>query len=330
MVRMTYMRSAILMTMLCLSIWGIMPSSVEASAKKSSGRTMAIAAIVNEDAITQSDIQDRLFLMIASSGLPDSPDLRHRVMPQVMEGLIEERIKIQEAQRLKIEVSDDEIGKAFKTIAEQNKFTPEQFADILKRQGINKSTLDHQIRAQIGWTKIVQQQIRPQITVSPNDVTARKSRIQEALGRTEYLVSEIFLPVDSPAQEASVRQLADKLMSELQNPKKPVPFSAVAAQFSKSPGAEEKGGSIGWIQQGQLPSEIDQVLPTLQEGQISSVIKGANSYHILQLNKKREISGESIPSDDDLLNQIGLERLTRAQARYLQDLKAAAFIDRRI
>jgi peptidyl-prolyl cis-trans isomerase SurA len=294
-----------------------------------SGRSMSIVAVVNQDALSESDVQDRLHLVIASSGLPDSPDLRKRVLPQVLDGLIEEQLKLQEGQRLNIEVKSEDITQGLKAIADQNKFSLEQFEAIMKSQGISRSTMERQISAQSVWSKVVQGKIRPQITVSPNDVDARKARIQGAVGKTEYLVSEIFLPVETPAADTSVRQLAEKISSELTMSKNSAPFAAVAAQFSKSPGAAEKGGSMGWVQDGQLPKELNDVLPSLSEGQISPVIRGANGYHILQMSKKRIISPELVPSDDDILNQIGLERLTRAQARYLADLKAAAFIDRK-
>lgn len=321
---------------LTLSILAVafLPSAVFAAEKSKkpagkSGRSMSIVAVVNQDAISESDVQDRLHLIISSSGLPDSPDLRKRVLPQVLDGLIEEQLKLQEAGRLNIEVKPEDITQGLKAIAEQNKFSLEQFESIMKSQGISRTTMERQISAQGAWSKVVQGKIRPQITVSPNDVDARKARIQGAIGKTEYLVSEIFLPVETPSSDTTVRQLAEKIYSELTASKNAAPFAAVAAQFSKSPGAAEKGGSMGWIQDGQLPKELNDVLPSLSEGQVSSVIRGASGYHILQMSKKRTISSELVPSDDDILNQIGLERLTRAQARYLADLKAAAFIDRK-
>lgn len=302
----------------------------EKKTKSPPGRTTSIAVVVNQDAISGADVQDRLHLILVSSGMPDTPDMRQRVLPQVLDALIEEQLKLQEGKRLGVVAEPEEIKQGFSTIAEQNKFTIEQFENLLKHQGVSKATMTRQIETQIIWGKVVQNQIRPRITVSPNDVDARKKRLQDAMGKTEYLVSEIYLPVSHPSSESDVRQLAEKIYAELTSPKNPAPFAAVAAQFSKGAGAADKGGSIGWVQGGQLAKELDDVLETLGEGQISRVIRSASGYHLLQMNKKRTLVPESIPTDDDILNQIGMERLVRAQARYLDDLKAAAFIERKI
>lgn len=289
--------------------------------------SLSIAAVVNQDAISEADVRDRLRLILASSGLPDTPDMRQRALGQVLDSLVDEQIKMQEAARNELTVSDEEIDKAFGTIARNNKLTVEQFASAIQQQGINRKTLDRQIKAQIAWTKVVQKIVRPQVTVSASDVAALKDRMRQNIGKTEYLVSEIFLPVDERTEEGDVRQLAGKLVSEIGEGK--APFAAVARQVSRAAGSE-KGGDMGWVQEGRLPEELDSALKTLQEGQVSQPVRGANGYHILQLRGKRSFTEANIPSDDDLTDQIGFERLDRAQQRYLLDLKSAAFIERRV
>lgn len=289
--------------------------------------SLSIAAVVNQDAISEADVRDRLRLILASSGLPDTPDMRARALKQVLDSLVDEQIKLQEAARNQLTVSQEEIDKAFGQIAANNKMSAEQFMGAMKQGGINRMTLDRQIKAQLAWTKVVQKMVRPQVTVSASDVAALKERMRKNIGKTEYLVSEIFLPVDDKAEESDVRGLATKLVSEIGEGK--APFAAVARQVSRAAGSE-KGGDMGWVQEGRLPDDLDAALKTLQEGQLSQPIRGANGYHILQLRQKRSFAEANIPSDDDLTDQIGFERLDRAQQRYLLDLKSAAFIERRV
>ncbi len=288
---------------------------------------MSIAAVVNQDAISEIDVRDRLRLILASSGLPDTPEMRQKALGQVLDSLVDEQIKMQEAARNSLTVTQEEIDKAFTTIAGNNKLTPEQFAGALQQQGIARNTLDRQIKAQLAWTKVVQKVVRPQVTVSANDVAAMKDRMRKNIGKTEFLVSEIYLPVDDKAEESDVRQLASKLVTEISAGK--APFAAVARQVSRAAGSE-KGGDLGWIQEGRLPDELDSALKAMPETGISEPVRGANGYHILQLRKKRSFSEENIPTDEELTDQIGFERLDRAQQRYLLDLKSAAFIERRV
>lgn len=290
-------------------------------------RTVGIAAVVNQSAISQTDVQDRMRLILASSGLPDTPDMRKRLLPQVLDGLVEEQIKLQEAARLNIQVEDKEIDAGFKGIADQNNFTVEQFESIMNHQGIPKRTLLNQIKSQIAWSKVVQSAVRPRITVSPTDVAARIERMKSSVGKNEYLAAEIFLPVVESAREAEVKQLANKLAGEIGAQK--ASFSSVAAQFSKAPGAQN-GGIIGWVQEGQLSPEVEKTIVELPEGAVSQPVRDLQGYHILMLQRKRTITAENIPDEETVLNQIGLERLDRAQQRYFSDLKSSAFIDRRV
>lgn len=288
---------------------------------------MSIAAVVNDDAISMTDVADRMKLVMVSSGLPNTPEIRAKIMPQIIENLIEEQLKMQAAKRAKLEVTEEEVEEGMGIIAAQNKFTPEQFKDIMGKQGVPANTLTRQIRAQLAWNKVVKETLRNQVNVSETDVNMRLERLKDKIGQTEYLVSEIFLPLDNPKRNAETEGLAQRMTKELQAGK--APFGPVAAQFSKAPGAD-KGGSIGWVQPGQLEAALDKVLLTLAEGQVSNPIKTQTGIHILLLQKKRTLNEESIPPREELTNQIGFERLERVAQRTLLDLKSAAFIDRRV
>ena len=79
-----------------------------------------------------------------------------------------------------------------------------------------------------------------------------------------------------------------------------------------------------------MAPDLDKVLTSLEEGAVSNPIVSNDGIHILNLQKKRTITEESIPPADELRNMIGFERLDRVQQRTLLNLKSAAFIDRRV
>lgn len=290
-------------------------------------QSLGIAAVVNDDAISMRDVEERMKLVMVSSGLPNTKEIQQKILPQIMESLIEEQLKMQEAARNNKKVSDEEIAEGLATIAQQNNFTPEQFQEIMKRQGVPVKTLLRQIRAQLAWNKVVRDVYRRQVDVSTKDVDSRIARMKALIGKTEYLVSEIYLPIDDPKRAGEVQQFATRMAQELQAGK--APFGPVAAQFSKAAGAE-KGGSLGWIQEGHLVPDLEKVLLSLEEGKISNPIRSGNGVYLLHLQKKRVLTEESIPARDELTNQIGFERLDRVQQKALVDLKASAFIDRRV
>ncbi len=316
-VRMKNLIAAFLTVFLSLSV--VVPAAQAA-------RTETIAAVVNNDAITTSDVEERMRLLMTSSGIPDSQDMRARLTPQVVNMLVEEHLMLQEAARLKIEVTPADIDKGFATIAQQNGIDVEKFRAIMKQQKVPQRAMEYQIRAQMAWGQVVQQKIRPDVIVNDVEVDNMLERLRSSIGKGEYLVAEIFLPIDNPAQEADVSQLAQKLTSEMLQGK--VPFPRVATQFSQSASAK-RGGDIGWIQEGQLAPELEDVLTRMNEGDLSEPIRTLSGYYIITLRKKRLIAEENIPSRDELFHRMGTERLERAQRRHLLDLKAAAFVERR-
>jgi len=290
-------------------------------------RESGIAIVVNDDVISVSDLTDRYRLILASSRIPDGPEARARITPQIISSLVEEQLKFQEGERNEIEVSQSEINNGLATIAQQNGLKPEEFRQALQQSGINIETMYRQIRSQITWSKVVAKRLRPKVNVSESDIDTVQNRLKDNIGEVEYLVSEIYLPIENPKEEAQVRDLARNLSLDLQAQK--VPFFRVAQQFSKAPGAPQ-GGDLGWVQAGQLSRELDSVLLTLSPKQVSSPIRSLGGYHILLLREQRIISEGTMPEREAIGSSLGMERLDRLQQRLLLDLKSTAFIENRI
>lgn len=302
---------------------GLMGAAVPFALANSEG----IVAVVNEDPITRSDVEDRITLIIRSSGMPDNAEMRGRLRPQIMDDLIEEQLKLQEAKRLNIEVTQEMIDQGLGQLAQQNNATPEQFREMIGRSGININTMYRQIGAQMAWGQVIQKAIRPRITVTEADVEDGMARLRANLGKTEYRIAEVFLPVDDPADAGNIQMLATKLVQDMKAGK--VPFFRVAQQFSKAAGAAE-GGDLGWMQEDQLETAIRPVIAALEEKQISEPVKDAAGYHIYQLLAKRAITEDTMPSNEGMTSTIGTQRMERMQRRHFQDLKAQAFIENRV
>ena len=83
------------------------------------------------------------------------------------------------------------------------------------------------------------------------------------------------------------------------------------------------------MQAGELPKELDVVVKSLSKEQVSPPIRGLSGFHILTLTDQRQVSTETLPKPDDVLNAIGLQRLERLQKRHLADLRSGSFIDKR-
>lgn len=242
------------------------------------------AVVVNDEIISALDLDMRLKLAIFATGQPDSAQLRNRLTPQVIRALIDERLQAQEAERLGITVSDAEVEKAAREIAQRNNVTYEQFAKVLEDRGIIPSAFLDQVRGQLTWNALITRRLRPSVEVSEEEVDDIVRRITASRGLKQRRVSEIFLAVDTALQEDEVRANAERLIEQL---RAGADFPALARQFSESASAA-RGGDLGWVQEGQLPEELDAMLARMRPGTMSRPVRTLSGYHILLLRQERE------------------------------------------
>ena len=264
--------------------------------------SVAIAAVVNEDVITMFDVQSRTALFIATSGLEDSAEMRQRLVPQVVDVLIEDRLKLQEAAKQKIMTNDQEVRESLVTIEQRNGMQPGALRQLLASSNIDVGTMNTQMEAEISWGKVVRQSLQQEVNVSPDEVNAVLARARANQGKAEYLVAEIALPVLSPAQDSVMRDMASRLVTQARGG---APFPNLAQQFSQAPTAG-LGGDLGWMVKGEMEPELDAAIERMQPNQVSDPLRTANGYHILLLRDKRT-AGTPDPSRAVVsLNQIYL------------------------
>ncbi len=266
-------------------------AAAEARPETRSGARAGIAAVVNDDAITFSDIRNRMRLYMVSMPPNPPPEALKKIEQQTLGKLIDETLQMQEAKRLGIVVEEAQVNSGMAQLAVNNKMTGEQFQEKLASSGIKPSTLLAKIRAEIAWGMVVRRKLRPQVNVSETEIDNEMSRLARSKGKPEYQVAEIFLPVTSPETESLTRQDAGKILTQLGSG---ASFPLLAKQFSKAPGASQ-GGDLGWVQQGQLDPALDQALSGMEPGQLTQPIKTERGYHILFLRDKRD--GGSVASE---------------------------------
>ncbi|MGE3367086.1 MAG: peptidylprolyl isomerase, partial [Rhizobiaceae bacterium] len=257
-----------------------------------------IAAVVNDEVISVYDLNARTRVIMSSTRLPDNAETRRRLVPQILRSLIDEKLQLQEAKRLNIGVTNEELAEAFRTIEKQNSMPSGKLKDIVESAGIPFSTIESQTRAALAWGKVVRRQVRNLVQVGPEEVQDEIARLEAARNRPQSLASEIFLSVDSINQEDEVRNAAIRLAEQVRGG---AAFEAMARQFSQSASAAS-GGDLGWVVPGTLPEELDSALARLQPGQITDPVRSVAGYHILLL-RDRQVRGG--PGTED--TTVGLQ-----------------------
>lgn len=265
-----------------------MASAAAAPPPPSPGVGASIVAIVNGDVISSEDVNNRRRLFALSTGLPMSQDVLDRLTPQITRQLIDERLRLQEIQRRRILVSDDDIAKAISEIEGRNNMAPGTLRKRLAADGVAYRTLVDQIRVQIGWTRVLRQRLGPLVQVTPADIAEQERVLKQEMGQPEFRVGEIFIPVEDPAQVDEAQRFADTVIQQL---RAGAPFQVVAAEFSQSQTALS-GGDLGWVQSSQLDPEVEHVLTEMPAGAISNPIRVPGGIDIVTLYAKREVGND--------------------------------------
>ncbi len=307
----------------------LLPLIVLPAGRASGQESVGIAAVVNNEAISIPDLVARIDVAIVASRLRTSEDLRRQLAPQVLRSLVDERLKVQEAERLGVTVSDAEMANARRSVEQRNGIAAGGLDDFLQRQGLNVATVTDQLRAEILWSKLVRGRLGAAVSVGEGEIDEALAQLEANRGRPEFRVAEIFLAVESSEQENEVRAAAESLFEQLKAGAK---FDQIASQFSQSATAAV-GGDIGWVLEGELPSEIEAVLARMEPGRIAPPVRTFDGYSIVLLIDRRTVLSDAPaagPDREAIRQEIGQRRLEMLARRYLRDLHRSAFINVRI
>ena len=246
-----------------------------------------IAAIVNDDIISFFDLNARVTFMIATTNAPNTPETHKRFQQQVLKNLIDERLQKQEANKNNVKITEQEIKRSLDDLEKQNNMPKGGLDEYLKKINVPRSTLATQIESGLAWQKLIQRKLRPRLDIGDDEVEETLNRIQANRGLPEQHVAEIFLTVDAPDQEEEVLRNMERLIGEMG---KGARFPALARQFSQSATAAA-GGDLGWVQQGQLDEQIEEVLKQMPIGAISKPIRTVGGWHLVALIDRRRPGG---------------------------------------
>ncbi|MEO5773159.1 MAG: peptidylprolyl isomerase [Sphingomicrobium sp.] len=258
-------------------------------------------AIVNGDVITQTDVDQRLALLVMSNNEKIPADELQRVREQVLRNLIDETLQIQAAKTEEITIKKSDIDNALQRVAANLKQNPDQLAALLERNGSSIRSMRRQIEGEIAWQRLQRAKIEDDVSVGDDEVKAVLARLTAAKGQEEYHVSEIFLAATA-ANQAETLANANKILEQIRNG---ASFAAYARQYSEASTAPV-GGDLGWVRAEQLPEPLATNVRQLGPGQISAPIPVAGGVSILAVQDTRKI-GTADPRDAVLsLKQVSI------------------------
>ena len=281
------MSASVLRTIVAIAFL-LLPAAASAQRQPAAGATaptqgLRVVARVNDDAITDFDLQQRVLFAIRTSGLADSPDLRQRMAGQILRQMIDEKLQVQDSKRLGVKPTEGEIQNRLAEIERSAGMGRGQFRQYLQSVGVAPDIAVQQIEAQIAWGKIIRRRVRAQVDVSEAEIDDALSRMRGNVGKTETRVAEIFIPVDRADGADEGKRSADRVVEQL---RRGAPFAAVAQQFSQGATAQS-GGDLGWVYPGDTVPEFERAMNALAPGQVSEPVRTPFGIHLIQVLERR-------------------------------------------
>ncbi|NDY42853.1 peptidylprolyl isomerase [Dissulfurirhabdus thermomarina] len=255
-----------------------------ASAARAGHTVDRIVAVVNDQAITLSELEEKARPALAAAGRTD----RRRVLAEVLDRMVDDILVTEEAKRLHIEVSDAEVRDTMARIAKSNGTTVEAMLQELARQGIDRERYESELKNQILRARVVNFRVRSQVVVTPADVEAAirelpPEKTPKAPKGPQYVLRHIlFMPRgQGPEAEAEARRRAEAALKALDAGED---FAALAARYSDAPTGQD-GGYLGAFSPEDLSPEIRRVVEHLPAGGHSPVVLTPSGFQIFQLQE---------------------------------------------
>jgi peptidyl-prolyl cis-trans isomerase SurA len=247
-----------------------------------------------------------------------------KLKKEALEELIEERLKLQEAKRGGIEITDEEVRRMLKTLADRNKMTEEQFAQHLKGVGVDISTMRERTRALAAWREVVRRKFSAQITITSRDVDRMISASASETGAdtVELQVQRITLPGSGKLDQATLA----KRYAEADGLRQRIDGCKAMAGLAKE--ANARFEDMKYVKPSTISEPTRSMLLNARDGDILPPATAAAGIEIYAVCGRRSIKA------DEKERERAQEELTAKEfeimaKRQLRDLRQDAHIEYR-
>lgn len=290
----------------------VLPSFGQDSTVSQQGQIVdQIVAVVGANVILLSDVENEYIQYLLQGNTQGGSGLRCRVV----EELLFQKLLLTQAELDSVVITakqvDNELERRMRYFISQIG-SKEKLEEYFGKSIVEiKEDLRDKIRDHL-MIQEVQQKITANVKITPSEVFEFFNTIPEdslPMINSEYEILQIVKK--PPISEEEIASVKEKLNSIRNRVLKGEDFSTLANLYSMDPGSMAKGGNLGLIGRGETNPEFEAAAFSLKPGEVSSVIKTENGYHIIQMIERR---GEFVDVKHILIiPQASIADLSRAK-----------------
>ena len=276
-----------------------------------------VVVVANGSPITAYDIEQRAKLLTESTH-------KTPTRQEVINDLIDDRLKIAKAKSYGFEVPDAEVDQAFANMAKNQHITPEQFSQFLGRAGVSPNTVKARIRAELTWTQLVRGRYSASLEIGESEISKALSERNDSQGDvagyiyTLYPVMVLVPPGSSAAVMEAKRHEAENLRGRFVSCNEGLAFSralrdvAVREPISRSTA--------------DLAPQLRELLGSIQVGHLTTPEATAQGLQMFALCDKKESKTDS-PLKREVRQALYAKKFDVEAKKYLDEIRKSAMIE---
>ena len=278
-------------------------------------RDLGIVAVVNDEAISNVDLQQRERLLQLGAAPNPPKEVLETIRRSSLDALINETLIRQELKRLGLEVDDKDIENNLRGLEERNKIPSGKIGEALASRGVNIDTLRSQIAGELGMVAIARRLFATDISVSQTDIAGELSARIRARESDLVSLRELVLDADDSRKRQQAIGLARNIIGALKAQN--APFAAAVSRFSTALSARN-GGNLGLVDLSTYPPELAGPIAEATPGQIVGPLYSDGKVYLYEVSQRGR---------DPLLEALGkveinYVRLTSPTAAMVTDFVA--------
>lgn len=285
-----------------------------------------VVAVVNEDAIFLSELRRRASPFLSQALAAPSQSQRMAAIEQlyqeILGRMIEEELFIQAADAMQVSVSNAEVERAIGNVRNQSGLSEAQFWQAVRQQGFGPEQYRTDVRRQLLRLKVLNHRARGRVNITEDQVRERYDELVARSNRTaQFHAWGLFFPLEAGAsatEVAAARRSAEEARADVGDLQE---FQAYGAS------------DLGTLSQGDLPSEFEDALMGVDEGEMTPVIRGPSGYVVFWLVERGQASSELPPYEQvrmEIYQQMMGQEMERQEELFITELRRQAVIDLRL
>ena len=273
--------------------------------------------MVNGDPITDFDVQQRSKLLMLSSHKP--PDRK-----DVINELIDEKVKIREGKKFSIDPSANDVDQSYATMSGRMHLTPEQLTKSLESQGIRVETLKQRIKADMVWSNLVRGRYKESLQIGEKEVAAAAQESGDEKSSTqgfEYKMQPVVLVVPRGSSQEVIesrKKEAEALRARIQT------CVEANAFFKTMQNAAIRETVIKTS--ADLPPSLREILDNTPVGHLTPPEITRQGVEMVALCAKEPTKVDT-PKKREIRDKMYNEKYEAKSKAYLQQVRAAAMIE---